>query len=61
METEQNISNLKKRYVETLYGQTRHEQEEDLGFINDTFSVEAVRKPHKVIRLGLGYEIVNAP
>jgi len=61
METEQNIANLKTRYIDTLYSQTRHEQEEDLAFINDTFSVEAVRKPHKVIRLGLGYEIVNAP
>ena len=61
METEQNIANLKKRYIDILYGQTRREQKEDLEFINDTFNVEAVKKPHKVVRLGLGYEIVNAP
>lgn len=55
------IKKLKTRYKDEIYGKVRTEQRTDLEYIDDTFTPEAVRHPHKVLRLGLGYEIVNAP
>jgi len=52
---------LKPRYVDELYSLTRKEQNTDKSYIDDTFTVGSVEEPHKVLRLGLGYEIVNAP
>ena len=60
METIQNIETLKKRYIDELYQKTREQQKIDKTYIDDTF-LPGVRHPHKVLRLGLGDEIVNAP
>lgn len=55
------IKKLKKRYVDKIYALTREEQEKDLKYIADTFIPATVRYPHKVLRLGLGSDIVNSP
>ena len=60
MTSEDDIKALKTRYTE-LYSETRNQQGIDKGYIDDTFKVGSVEEPHKVLRLGLGYEIVNAP
>jgi len=59
MTSVEEILKLKERYLE-LYGTVRTEQNTDKTYIEDTFTV-GVTEPHKVLRLGLGYEIVNAP
>ena len=60
---EKKILEYKKRYTETsggIYANTRTEQEKDKEYIDDTF-LPKIRHPHKVLRLGLGEEIVNSP
>ena len=57
------ILKYKTRYVtasDSLYENTRKEQKADLTYIDDTFETGVV-EPHKVLRLGLGNEIVNSP
>jgi len=49
-----------KTHYEELYLQTRKEQGEDLGYINDSFLVPEIKSPHKPLRSGLGNEIVNS-
>ena len=61
MLSEVKIKELKTRLVDELYKETTKQQEEDLTYINDTFEPAAVKSPHTVLRLGLGYEIVNSP
>ncbi len=60
MRTIPEIQELKTYAVDTLYGQTRREQEEDLTYINDTF-VTGIKKPHRVYRSGIGRKITDAP
>ncbi len=55
------IRDWKKHYTDVLYNLTRAEQRKDLEYINDTFTPRTIREPHEVLRLGLGYEIVNSP
>ena len=55
------IKKLKEYYVKGLYSKTRAEQKIDCGYIEDTFPVPEVRSPHRPVRSGRGYEIVNAP
>ena len=57
----EDILKLKERYIKELYLETRKQQRTDKEYIDDTFVVGDVKHPHKVLRLGLGYEIVNAP
>ena len=60
---EKKILEYKKRYVEQdggIYANTRAEQEKDKEYIDDTF-LPKIRHPQKVLRLGLGEEIVNSP
>ena len=59
LETIERIRELKKSQQE-LYSKTRSQQNIDQTFIDDTF-IPDVRHPHKVLRLGLGAEIVNSP
>lgn len=56
------IKKLKNRYTGAgeLYSEVRARQREDQGYIDDTFKPKNVRLPHKPLRLGLGYEIVNS-
>ena len=57
------IYEYKKRYIEKdggIYAKTRTQQEIDKTYIDDTFE-PPIRHPHKVLRLGLGEEIVSAP
>ncbi len=61
---EKKILEYKKRYMGTgdggIYAQTREQQRKDKEYIDDTF-LPKIRHPHKVLRLGLGEEIVNSP
>lgn len=61
LESEASIKKLKARYVDEVYAETTKQQKEDDKYINDTFEASAVREPHKVLRLGIGHEIVNSP
>ena len=57
------IYKFKSRYLDRdggIYSQTRSQQGIDKTYIDDTFQ-PPVRHPHRVLRLGLGEEIVSAP
>ena len=54
------IRDYKKQYVDEIYQKTKAEQDRDKEYIDDTF-LPKVRHPHKVLRLGLGEEIVSSP
>ena len=60
MEIEE-IRELKEYYVKELYSKTRIEQNIDRTYIEDTFAVPEIKPPHRAVRSGRGYEIVNAP
>jgi len=63
MLSEDKILEYKKRYTEGdggIYAQTRAQQDIDKKYIDDTFQPR-IRHPHKILRLGLGEEIVNSP
>lgn len=61
METVDNIQKIKKRYIDTLYAQTRQEQRIDQEYRDDTFPVPEIKPPHKVWRSGMGSRMVDAP
>lgn len=57
------IHEYKDRYLGKgggIYGKTREQQLKDKEYIDDTF-LPPIRHPHKVLRLGLGEEIVSSP
>lgn len=62
MLSKKKIDEYRTRYLETggIYVNTREQQRKDKEYIDDTF-LPPVRHPHKVLRLGLGEEIVSAP
>ena len=63
MLSEEKIHDYKKQYLEEtggIYSQTRVQQTKDKEYIDDTF-LPPIRNPHKVLRLGLGEEIVSSP
>ncbi len=55
------IRELKAHYTENLYNKVRKEQKDDISYIDDTFPMPEVKAPHVPMRLGTGYDIVNAP
>jgi len=55
------IRRIKDYYTGDLYVALRAEQSEDQSYIEDSFAVPEVRAPHKVIRSGIGYQVVSAP
>ncbi len=61
MRTIKEIIALKDDYKNRVYSKTREEQTTDMQYRDDTFPVEEVRKPHKVLRLGIGARMVDAP
>ncbi len=60
MRTINEIQDLKTSAVDTLYGDTRRQQEKDLEYINDTFET-GIKAPHRVFRSGIGRKISDAP
>ena len=61
MITRDEILKLKIRYKDELYAKTRKEQKEDQLYIDDTFPVPEIRKPHRIYRSGIGRDMVDAP
>ena len=61
MITIQEIRDLKGYWVGDLYTGLRAEQKEDQTYIDDTFLVPEVKSPHKLLRSGIGNQVVNAP
>ena len=61
MVTIQEIRDLKHYWVDDLYTGLRAEQKEDQTYIDDTFLVPEVKSPHKLLRSGIGNQVVNAP
>lgn len=61
MPTIEDIHEIRDRYVTVLYSKVREEQGTDLAYINDTFNVPEIKKPHQIYRSGIGDRIVNAP
>ncbi len=57
------IKALRKQYLDAadgFYSKTREQQKKDQTYIDDSF-VPNIRHPHKILRLGIGDEIVNSP
>jgi len=58
------IEDIKDRanyFKEELYSKVRTEQREDQEYIDDTFPVPEVHKPHKIVRHGYGRRMIDTP
>ena len=60
MKSIDDIIKAKEKFLD-LYKGVRTHQWDDLEYINDTFKVPEIHDLHKIVRSGLGREIVDAP
>ncbi len=61
MITVNDIHALKDYYIGDLYTNVRAEQATDQSYIDDSFNVPEVRSPTRLVRSGIGNQVVYAP